>query len=115
MTQLRTALALAGVFLAAAALANISINAEFPKVAKPPKDSALAKAGCVTCHPAGKTTLNAYGKDLSVAMKALKTKKLTPEVLKKTAKLDSDKDKFTNEKEIKAGTLPGDPKSKPAK
>jgi hypothetical protein len=30
-------------------------------------------------------------------------------------KLDSDKDGVSNINEIKAGTLPGDPKSKPAK
>jgi phosphoribosylformylglycinamidine (FGAM) synthase PurS component len=66
----------------------------------------------VVCHVKGKV-LNPYGKDLAAGMKALKTKKITPDVLKKVAKLDSDKDKASNEKELKAGTLPGDPKSKP--
>lgn len=104
----------AGVLVAATALATPMMKLEFDKVAKPPKQSRLATSGCVVCHTKGKE-LNPYGKDVAAAIKALKIKpkKITPDVLKKIAKLDSDKDKASNEKELKAGTLPGDAKSKP--
>lgn len=106
--------AAAALLLSAAVLAGPKIQIEFTKHVKPAEGSALAKAGCVACHVApAKAELNAYGKDMAAAMKALETKELTKEVLAKLAKLDSDKDKFTNEQELKAGTLPGDPKSKP--
>jgi len=112
----RALLALGVLALAVAAASTPAIQIDSNKVAKPPKDSALTKAGCLACHVKDKpTTLNAYGKDMQVAMKAMKTTKLTPAVLARIAKLDSDKDKFTNAQELKAGTLPGDPKSKPKK
>ncbi len=101
--------------LAVAALAHPPMIAEFNKVAKPPKDSALAKGACAICHVGMEPKLNPYGKDMAAAMKALKTKKLTDAVLKRIAKLDSDKDGVSNADELKAGTLPGDPESKPSK
>lgn len=116
MKSMRAIMAAVMTALVVMAIAHPSTQIEFGKLAKPPKDSPLAKASCAACHVGiGKPALNPYGKDLAAAMKALKTKSLTAAVLKKTAKLDSDKDKASNEKEIKAGTLPGDPKSKPAK
>jgi hypothetical protein len=78
------------------------------------KDTTIAKASCVLCH-AGKTKLkeyNLYGTDLRKAMAAAKTKVLTAELLKQIEGLDSDKDGIKNGDELKAGTLPGDPKSK---
>jgi hypothetical protein len=51
--------------------------------------------------------------DLKKAMGA--SKSFTAAMLTKTAALDSDKDGAKNAAEIKAGTLPGDPKSKPKK
>lgn len=76
-------------------------------------DSALAKAKCTVCHVKGKE-LNVYGKDVQKALQEKKTKDLTAEILKSIEKLDSDKDGVSNGDELKAGTLPGDPKSKPA-
>lgn len=78
-----------------------------------PKDSALAKAKCTVCHVKGKE-LNVYGKDLKKVLKEKNTKVLTAEILKSIEKLDSDKDGVSNGGELKAGALPGDPKSKPA-
>jgi cytochrome c553 len=79
---------------------------------KIPKGTALDKAGCATCHVGRTTKLNLYGQDLKKAMVELKAKKVTADVLKKIESLDSDKDGVKNIDEIKAGTLPGDPKSK---
>jgi hypothetical protein len=74
-------------------------------------DSALGKASCAVCHVAKDKTnqWNPYGQDLK---KVLAGGKVTKAALAKIEKLDSDKDGVSNIDEIKAGTLPGDPKSK---
>ena len=82
-----------------------------------PKDGTdLAKAmPCLVCHskmPPTKTELNAYGKDVQ---KAAAGKTVDAKILQAVEKLDSDKDGASNIDEIKAGTLPGDPNSKPRK
>jgi mono/diheme cytochrome c family protein len=75
--------------------------------------SNLHKASCGVCHTRA-PQLNPYGQDVKKQLQAAKAKVLTPEMLKKIEKLDSDKDGATNIAEIKADTLPGDPSSKPA-
>lgn len=82
----------------------------FKDTYKPDPESALGKAKCAVCHidAKGKEKVNPYG-----AM--LKGKKIEAALLKPIEKKDADKDGFSNIAEIKAGTLPGDPKSKPAK
>lgn len=114
MKVLKTGLSVVLILSSAAALALPGFIKDFGGVYKIPKGSALEKATCVACHTAnGVAKLNAYGEDMKKAMAALKTgKKLTPEVLKKIEKLDSDKDGVKNITEINKGTLPGDPKSK---
>lgn len=66
--------------------------------------------GCMLCHvdvKKGASKLTAFGKDFKAA-------KGTPaEKFVKIEKLDSDKDKFSNIDEIKAGSNPADPKSTP--
>jgi len=99
--------------LMAGALATPKMQAVFIKTYPAPKDSALAKAKCTVCHVKGKE-LNVYGKDLQKALQEKMNKDLTAEILKSIEKLDSDKDSVSNGDELKAGTLPGDPKSKPA-
>lgn len=111
MKRARTAMTLCLASVAASAIALPNYVGDFQKAYKAPKVSALGKAACNACHVGG-TRLNPYGKDLKKALAALKTKKLTPAALKKIASLDSDKDGKKNVAEIKAGTLPGDPKSK---
>jgi hypothetical protein len=78
--------------------------------------SDLAKAlPCLVCHdkmPATKTGLNPYGVDLA---KAAAGKPLDAKLLAAVERLDSDKDGFSNIDEIKAGTHPGNPTSKPRK
>src|SRR5687768_10070961 len=86
---------------------------DFERLAKVKKGSALDKADCAVCHIGTSSTLNAYGKDVKKFLG--KDKKLTAAVLKKAEALDSDKDKVKNGAEVKAGTLPGDAKSKPGK
>ncbi|HEY3269541.1 MAG TPA: hypothetical protein VGM37_21720 [Armatimonadota bacterium] len=82
---------------------------------KPSPKSRLATSACATCHVGMSPALNPYGKDLKKALATLKTKNLTVAALRKVESLDSDKDGVKNGAELKAGTLPGDPKSKPAK
>lgn len=77
--------------------------------------SAIEKAGCSACHVGSTAKLNPYGVDLKAAMAAAKSKVLTAAIVKKTDALDSDKDGVQNGVEIKAGTGPGDPQSKPIK
>ena len=95
--------------IASAAYATAAWSKLFTDTYKPKKaDSAIVKAKCQLCHMKKMSEgLNPYGT-------ALKGKKIVAASLKAVEKLDSDKDKFTNIAEIKAGTLPGDPKSKPA-
>lgn len=87
----------------------------FKLVYSPREGSDLTRANCLVCHskmPPSKVDLNPYGKDLQ---KALAGKAIDEKFLRAIEKLDSDKDGVSNIDEIKAGTLPGDPKSKPAK
>jgi hypothetical protein len=98
--------------LATVALALPPFIKDFESVYKVAKGSALNKADCAVCHIGKSSKLNAYGQDLKKTMAEAKTKKLTADVLKKAEELDSDKDGVKNIDEIKADTLPGDPKSK---
>lgn len=90
------------------ACATLNWQKTFNDLYKPKSDSAIKKAKCALCHldSAGKKDLNPYGK-------LLKGKKVESSSLRSVEKKDADKDKYTNIEEIKAGTLPGDPKSKP--
>ncbi|MCS6829198.1 MAG: hypothetical protein RMM08_07750 [Armatimonadota bacterium] len=95
------------------ALATPKMQPLFNKTYPVAKESEVAKAKCAVCHTKGKE-LNVYGKDVQKAMQEKKAKELTADILKSIEKLDSDKDGASNGDELKAGTLPGDPKSKPA-
>lgn len=99
---------LAVLLISSAAFATAQWMKTFNDTYKPKAGTALAKAKCATCHvkPAG-GALNPYGN-------ALKGKKINAASLKAVEKMDSDKDRVSNIAEIKAGTLPGDAKSKPA-
>lgn len=99
-------------FVCGAVYASLAWSKAFKTLYKPMPDSAIAKAKCIVCHldakPKAKGKLNSYGT-------MLKGKKVDAASLKAIERKDSDKDKFSNIVEIKAGTLPGDAKSKPAK
>jgi hypothetical protein len=115
MTKLRISLVAAVVVVvllaSAVAWAFPAFLKTFTETYKPKPDSALGKASCGTCHISKIDTskLNPYGQDLK---KVLVGGKVTKASLAKVENLDSDKDGVSNIKEIKAGTLPGDPKSK---
>ncbi len=81
----------------------------FKATYSPKEGTPLAGAACLTCHakmPPSKD-LNPYGKDY------LGKTTRDAAALKAIENLDSDKDGATNIVEIRAGTLPGDPASKP--
>lgn len=105
-----TSMAVAG--LAAVAMAKVNYVADFASTYGTEKKSVIGAAKCAVCHVGQTAKLNLYGKDLAAAMKKEKTKVLTGSVLKKVEGLDSDKDLKSNLEEIRADTLPGDPKSK---
>ncbi len=95
------ALSIASLVFASAALGTMemqkALNAKYP----------TAKANCASCHTAkmpkkGAADLNAFGKDCKDAKN---------DYAKIEAK-DSDGDGKSNLDELKAGTNPGDPKSK---
>jgi hypothetical protein len=105
-----------GLALGSAALATPEIQGQFGKMAKLKPGSTLAKSQtqCTSCHvKMGDKALNPFGADLKAEMGKQKTKILTPAVWQMVAARDSDRDKKSNKVEVAAGTLPGDPKSKP--
>ena len=80
----------------------------FVKTYKIDKTSSLGKAACAVCHKNKHGgPLNPYGKDLEKAMKTLKVKKVTAEVLQHVEGLDSTKTGKTNLQKIQAGKNPG--------
>lgn len=110
MRKARTTVAvvLATLLIGTAAFATAQWLKMFNDTYKPKAGTALATAKCVACHDRkGSTKLNPYGQ-------SLKGKKIEAASLKSVEKMDADKDGVSNIQEIKAGTLPGDPKSKPA-
>ncbi len=109
MRKARTvvAIVLATLLIGSAAFATAQWLKMFTDTYKPKAGTALASAKCVTCHIKGTTKFNPYGQ-------SLKGKKMEAASLKSVEKMDADKDGVSNIQEIKAGTLPGDPKSKPA-
>lgn len=98
--------------LTAMALAKPSYVKDFASTYAVKKTSALGKAGCGACHVGSTAKLNPFGVDLQKAMAKDGSKTCSPAVMKKVEGMDSDKDGKSNLDELKAGTLPGDPKSK---
>lgn len=115
VTPSRIAAAAAITVLAVSASGLPVIRTEFIKVNKIKPTSQIAQAQCNLCHVTNTTKMNPFGADLKAAMKSAKSRKLTPDIMKLVGAKDSDKDGVKNAAEIKADTLPGDPKSKPAK
>jgi hypothetical protein len=97
------------------AAASPAMTGTFKSLYTPKDGTDLAKAmPCLACHtamPGTKTNLNLYAKDLQKAAKGT----FNNAAFKAIEALDSDKDMFKNIDELKAGTLPGDPMSKPKK
>jgi mono/diheme cytochrome c family protein len=95
-------------FACAAAFATVAWQKVFNDLYKPKAGTALQKAKCAACH------MGAMGGALNPYGKLLQKKKVDAASLKAIGKVDADKDGASNIAEIKAGTLPGNPKSKPA-
>ena len=77
---------------------------------------AVSLPPCTYCHEstdAAAPTWNAYGDALEDALAGAPFETL-PAALAAVGALDADVDGFTNDEEIEAGTLPGDPMSAPA-
>ncbi len=104
----------AALVLGTAVLAMPAMKTAFTDLYKPKAEGVIAKANCLLCHVSMTSLkkLDPYGAAMQTEMKKAKTKKLTADILKKIETLDSDKDGVKNIDEIKADTLPGDPKSK---
>src|ERR1700732_5043784 len=102
-----------GMTLSTAALALPAFVPQFQGVCKPKPGTPLAQAQCKTCH-VEPPKLNPFGLDVKAAMARQGNKAFTAALWKALGPLDSDKDGFSNQAEVDAGTLPGDPNSKPA-
>jgi uncharacterized membrane protein len=96
-----------------AAFATPAFQQQFQEITKPAAGTALAQVQCTTCHIAP-PKLNPFGLDVKAAMAKQGTKSFTAALWKDLGSLDSDKDGANNQAEVQAGTLPGDPNSKPA-
>ncbi|MHB9035065.1 MAG: hypothetical protein ACYC64_00260 [Armatimonadota bacterium] len=102
------AVAILGCVVCGSAPATLSWTKTFSKLYKPKRESTLKEARCAVCHvtSSGTSGLNCYGR-------MLEKLEIDPDSLKAVENKDADKDGARNIEEIKAGTLPGDPKSKP--
>jgi uncharacterized membrane protein len=82
-----------------------------------PYSAALQKRACANCHVDADNNpdqFNPYGAQIKQQLETDHASAVTPQILHEVENADSDRDGFTNIQEIKAGTAPGDPKSKPA-
>jgi hypothetical protein len=75
--------------------------------------SRLEQAHCRTCH-SELPRLNPFGRDVQAEMAREKNRTFSRKLWRRLGPLDSDRDGVSNRREIEAGTLPGDAKSKPA-
>jgi uncharacterized membrane protein len=71
------------------------------------------KADCLVCHTQPPKR-NEYGKAVEAALIQSGTTEITAKVFQAIEKSDADSDGVSNSDEIKADTMPGDAKSKPA-
>ncbi|MBX3120375.1 MAG: hypothetical protein KF784_15035 [Fimbriimonadaceae bacterium] len=101
--------------VAASAYARPDFWDEFVKHYSIKEDSTIFITKCQTCHTARPPQRNDYGRSIRTAYRNAKPGQRMPDVFKAVEDLDSDKDGTKNGEEIKAGTLPGDAESKPAK
>lgn len=116
MRSFRSALVVVFLVLASLSFAKPPFLKVFMDTYKISPNSPLGKAKCLSCHlPPAPPKRNSYGLDVQAAMEKAHSRMLTAEILKAVEKKDSDGDGFSNLAEIRAGTLPDDKKSKPAK
>src|SRR6266542_1351973 len=75
--------------------------------------SQLEHAHCRNCH-SELPKLNPFGRDVRAEMAREKNRTFSRKLWRRLGPLDSDRDGVSNRREIEAGTLPGDARSKPA-
>jgi hypothetical protein len=113
ITKMGTTVALTGLATAAMALPPF-LNA-FDANYNLKKLPNLKRANCAVCHVGTSPKFNPYGLDLKKELEREKTKIMTTTAFKRVENLDSDKDGVKNIDEIRADSLPGDPKSMPVR
>lgn len=106
MRILKAAVVVLATWIGSYALATPDILKEFKAICPE------AKANCQTCH-IQPPKRNPFGKEVEAALNTTSDGVLTKELMKTIESKDSDGDGFSNLDEIKAGTAPGDPNSKP--
>ncbi|MBS1728822.1 MAG: hypothetical protein JST51_19050 [Armatimonadetes bacterium] len=107
MRNLRAVFVLVLACLGVSAFATPDILKEFKAIYNKPATT------CEECHTKPPKR-NAFGKAVKDALDQTQDGMLTKEVMKPLEQQDSDGDGVSNIDEINAGTLPGDPNSKPA-
>lgn len=112
---MKAAIAVLALVAVASAQARPDFWDDFVKHYDIKKDSTIFKTKCQTCHTERPPQRNDYGRAIRTAYRNAKPGQRMPDVFKAVEDLDSDKDGTKNGDEIKAGTLPGDAESKPAK
>lgn len=98
--------------LSSVAFATPLLQQQFFDRCKVKAGSPLEQAHCKSCH-SELPKLNPFGLDVRHEMTRVKSRTFSRKVWSRLGPLDSDRDGVSNRREIEAGTLPGDPKSKP--
>ena len=73
----------------------------------------MASARCGICHQGAPPSLNPFGASIQNGLREAAASELTESVIARLAAVDSDGDGVSNDRELAAGTLPGDRASKP--
>lgn len=97
------------------ALARPEYERRIREIVRPAPGSAIASAQCGICHKGAPPTLNGFGSAVQRSLRAAATAELSDSVLARVSMEDSDGDSVTNQREMEAGTLPGDASSRPGK
>ncbi|HSV73921.1 MAG TPA: hypothetical protein VLH79_09195 [Chthonomonadales bacterium] len=101
--------------LGAAAMAGPEMVVPFHRHYNIKPDSRLGKLPCLVCHLPDNVRLGPYGMDMQRAMRALKTTTMTPAVLRRIERLDSDRDGVNNLAELRGDSSPNDRRMRPAR
>lgn len=113
LSSLRALLLMLAMCLALSATATPDRMKSFHSVIPHRGTTHIEDTKCMTCH-VRPPRFNDFGRAVHDELKRTGQRLVTAQTLAALAKLDSDKDGFTNEQEWTADTLPGDPTDHPA-